>query len=273
MNPLVRLLRPLNCVLAAVSVPIVMLILFGLTEPSTDLIIHTLLGMAVVSFFTGGGNTLNDYVDRDVDKINHPERPIPSGEISPKNALYLSVSLFAVSLLSSLFLPWFLPQVIVLISIILMISYEFGVKHKGLAGNAVISWLTGSLFVFAGAIYGDIFLPLILGILAGLSTMGREIIKDIQDMKGDLDRETFPMKVGLKNAKISILIFILIAVSLSPLPYLLGSFSVAYLTVVILADIIFIYSLTFIDEPKKSQSYIKFAMMVALIAFIFGGIL
>ncbi len=272
-NAYLRLARPLNCILASVSIPIVMVTLYGLETPSIGRTAVTIIGMLVVSFFTAGGNSLNDYFDREVDRINHPERPIPSKDISPESVLKYSYALFIISIALSLLLPYFLPQIIVLVSVVIMVEYELKLKKKGLVGNASIAWLTGALFVFAGAIYGSIEVPLVLGILAFLVTLGREIAKDIQDIKGDLKRNTFPMKVGVKRAKYFAAFFIIAAVTISPYPYHQGIFSSTYLFIVILADIIFIYSLSVFKNPKRTQKFIKLGMMVALIAFLSGGIL
>ncbi len=273
MTALVKLMRPLNCFLASISVPIVLVTLYGLDTSLWPSLVTTLLGMIVVSSFTAGGNILNDYIDRKVDRINHPNRPIPSGKISPKNALILSGIMFIVSLLLSLFLPHTLPKLIVVFASILMISYEVKLKKMGLSGNITIATLTGLLFVFSGSIYGELMLPLILALLAGLATLGREITKDIQDMKGDLDRNTLPMKIGKSGSRKVISISIITAVVLSPIPYIYSLLPLSYLITVIFADIIFIYSINLLREPRRAQRFIKMAMGVSLIAFLVGGII
>ncbi len=273
MKYLFKLIRPINCFLASFSVLIVMITLYGIEFDIWPDIRLTVAGMSVVFFFTAGGNVLNDYVDKDVDMINHPERPIPSGKIEPKTALYMSVGLFSLSILSSFFLPFYHPHMILAIALICMISYEILLKQEGLIGNLTISLLTGMVFVFGGSVYGELFLPTVLGILAFLSTLGREIIKDIQDITGDLDRKTLPMKIGISRSKKIISLSISLAVAFSPLPYILSIFSIWYLLVVVFADIIFIYSITLLSKPKKAQSYVKMAMGVALLAFLIGGIL
>ncbi|MFO7991855.1 MAG: UbiA family prenyltransferase [Thermoplasmata archaeon] len=273
MKSLFKLIRPLNCVLASVSVLIVTIVLYGFDITTTQRIFKTVIGMGVVFLFTGAGNTLNDYFDREVDKINHPERPIPSGDIEPRNALIIAVMMFVVSGVLSFLLTFPYVQIIVFLSMALMVSYEVKLKNLGLSGNFVISWLTGSLFVFAGAIFNSWKLPLVLGILAFLTTFGREIAKDIEDIKGDINRRTFPKRVGIKNAKFVIALLVIGAVVLSPYPYLTSLFQGGYLVVVIIADIIFIYSIYLLGDVKKAQKTLKIAMMIALIAFLAGGIL
>ncbi len=273
MNPFLKLMRPVNCLISSFSVPIVMVTLLGTDFVFSQTLLYTAIGMAVVFFFTAAGNTLNDYMDKETDKINHPQRPIPSGKVNPRTALIYSGTLFSIGIILSFFLGRWIPQIIVVSAVILMIAYETRYKREGLVGNLIISALTGMVFIFGGSIYGELYLPTLLGSLAFLATVGREIVKDIQDLKGDINRNTFPMRVGPKKAEMVASAFIIGAVILSPFPYILNMLSIYYLLVVIAADAIFIYSLLLLKSPKRSQRLIKFAMVVALIAFLTGGLI
>ena len=62
------------------------------------------IASVVVFSFVIGGNSLNDYMDREVDKQAHPERPIPSGRMLPKTALHVSMIAFSISFVLSLLL-------------------------------------------------------------------------------------------------------------------------------------------------------------------------
>lgn len=64
--------------MGAVGIILGMLIAVG--SDITDYLTQLLLGCLTVIFFIIGGNTLNDYLDRDLDKFAHPERPLPSGK-------------------------------------------------------------------------------------------------------------------------------------------------------------------------------------------------
>jgi geranylgeranylglycerol-phosphate geranylgeranyltransferase len=73
--------------------------------------------VAVFSFIAGG-NSLNDYTDREVDKLAHPERPLPSGRMTPRQVLLISIASFVISFLSSLFLN--LESIIIVVLAILL---------------------------------------------------------------------------------------------------------------------------------------------------------
>ncbi len=232
---------------------------------------------AIAFLFTGAGNALNDYYDREADAVNHPERPLPAGQASPRGALLLAMTLFAPTLPWSLLLGWEL-LLLVTVNLALMTAYELLVKREGFPGNLLISWLVASLFLFGGlAVYdgeADALLRVVLlALLAFLATLGREVIKDIQDVGGDVGRRTLPMILGPARAGWVAAFALLLAVALSALPLLLRVLSVWYLVPVLLADAIFIYvALVASRDPAAAQRVAKYAMLVALVAFLVGGL-
>src|SRR3989475_11036328 len=100
--------------------------------------------------FTAGGNALNDYFDRETDRVNHPARPIPRGDVSPEQALRFASLAFALSLAAAVY-AGILAVAIVAVNFVVMVSYEKGFKARGAGGNFLIAYLVGSLFAFGGA--------------------------------------------------------------------------------------------------------------------------
>jgi geranylgeranylglycerol-phosphate geranylgeranyltransferase len=235
------------------------------------------LGAAIVFLFTGGGNALNDFFDRDIDRKNHPERPIPSGEIAPRAAFDFALILFVAAIVASVFIN-LAALGVVLVSLFLMIAYEVRFKSSGWSGNLLIGWLVGSLFLFAGLCVSEgevrpLQVAASLAVLAGLSTVGREIVKDVEDVAGDVGRATLPKTRGVPFAIHVAQSFLVVAVVLSLVPAALGVLSFWYVPVVALADAIFIgaalYSAT---SPGRAERLMKVAMVVALVAFLAGGL-
>jgi len=231
-----------------------------------------MLASAVVFTFIAGGNALNDYTDREVDRRGHPERPIPSGRIDPRQVLGLSAALFLLSLLLSLLLDW-ISIIIVVGAMAIMLLYESRSKREGLAGNLSISLLTGALFLLGGAVVGGIERTAVIAAMAALATLGREIVKDIEDMDADFDRRTLPQRIGAPKAGALGSLAFLLAVGLSPQPYLAGELGLAYLIPVAAADAIFIYcSAVHFRNPGRGQRLAKLGMLLALLAFLLGGL-
>jgi len=102
----------------------------------------------VILFLAWGINQIiNDYLGRAEDRINAPERPMVSGELHPRWALALSISMLAGSFL----ITWFYLEPVaiypLMIGVILNILYEFG-KGRGLLGNILFGLMIAMCGLF-----------------------------------------------------------------------------------------------------------------------------
>ena len=273
MNSYIEILRPGNAIMALIAV--VLMAIIGKTYS-----FGIVLGAVSVFLATGAGNTINDYCDYEIDKINKPERPIPSGRIKLKNALYYSLILFLIATIIGFFISVENGLTVIICSI-LMIVYAYDFKQRCLIGNICVSLLTGLTFVYGGLITGDVVLGIFLGLFAFLMTLSREIIKDTEDIEGDKkeNANTLPIKYGPKNAVKIVVILNILTCLLSPILYIYNVFSIVYLIIVLIADIIFIYSavLSLKDQSKenlhKVSKLMKIAMFIAFISFAVGSII
>ena len=96
MNPYLALIRPGNAILTAIAVIAGAFIAAGpdIVNFQVEIAICCISAMMLV----GGVNALNDYNDRESDKENHPNRPIPSGQINAEAALNYSYTLLGLGL-------------------------------------------------------------------------------------------------------------------------------------------------------------------------------
>lgn len=240
--------------------------------------ISILIAMISVVFFVGAGNALNDYEDRFIDKTAHPDRPIPSKKIKPGSARTSAIIMFIVAVFASLLINIHLPipSVLLLINLAIMLSYELKYKNEGLVGNLSISWLTASLFLFGAVAMDRInILVVFFTIMAFLAIFMREIVKDIEDVKGDKGiRRTAPIVYGIGPSSFLATQSLVSAIFLSIIPYIIHIISVYYLILVLVADAIFIYSLIllYLRKARNSQNYAKLGMLFSLIAFAIGVI-
>ena len=224
----------------------------------------------------GGGNALNDYNDRESDKLNHPKRPIPSGQIKAENALNYAQALLAFGLLILfLTLENKMPFVIGLIGVITLIAYENGLKAAGITGNISVGLMSGAVFLYAGMAVNDPGPTLWMFGLAVLATISREIIKDIQDLEGDQDRKTLPTRIGVSNALNLAVFILLVAISLSYTA--INSFEnlarTAYIGGITLANGIMLLGIynSKLEDYFSGQKNIKQGMGVAMLAFILAA--
>jgi len=232
-------------------------------------------GAAVVAtmFGVAAGNAINDYFDRDIDEINAPDRPLPRGAVSPRGALLFSGLLFAGAVGLALALPP-LAIGIAVVNLVALVAYTKLFKGLPGAGNAVVAYLGGSTFLFgAAAVSTPGSAALVLFSLAALSTLSREIVKDVEDVEGDRSEglRTLPIAIGERGSLHLANGLLLVAVLVSPAPYILGTFGVTYLLVVVpaLALLLFAGYRSYTD-PTAGQSILKYGMFVAAIAFVVG---
>jgi len=271
-NPIVefmKLFRLWNGLIAVLGLLLGAAVSTGLTKFGSQPE-ELILGAMVVLLFVGAGNSLNDYFDLETDRIAHPNRPLPKGTIQRRSALISSAAMFVGCVLLSLFINW-LSFMIVILAILIMVVYELKMKSRGLMGNVLIALLVSALFEFSGSVVGFPENTLVLATLSGLATLGREIVKDIEDMKGDMSRMTLPKMIGARKAGYVALVPTFMAVGLSPIPYLMEQLTHYYLLTVMIADALFVYgALIQFQNPTRGQKIFKGAMIVALIAFALG---
>jgi len=271
MNPYLALTRPGNMILTAIAVIAGSFIAAG--PEIMDFQIEVAICCVCSMILVGGGNALNDYNDRETDKENHPERPIPSGSISADTASIYAQALLGSGLLILLFaLENKMPFVIALIGILLLTAYENGLKAAGISGNITVGLMSGAVFLFAGMAVNDPGPTLWMFGLAVLATITREIIKDIQDLEGDRDRRTLPASIGIENSMRVAILFLLIAIGLSytAMDQFEDVASNAYLVGITLANGTMLFGIYNAKQEDYfgGQKNIKQGMGIAMLAFI-----
>ncbi|WP_405264508.1 UbiA family prenyltransferase [Methanobrevibacter sp.] len=279
MNPYLEILRPGNALMGAISI-----ILIAIIDKTIS--IPIVLAMITVFFETAAGNVINDYFDYNIDLVNKPERPIPSGRISLENGKRYAYLLFAAGtvcgfLISYLTANW-IPFIIVLIADVVLYLYAYKLKATPLIGNLAVGFMTGFGFVFGGFTINNpsiVMTSIFLGFFAFVMTTAREIIKDIEDVEGDRKdgARTLPILIGKKKPAILATILIIIDCALCPLLYIYHIFGVLYLVIIAVAVMIFIYSAILImksqEEPvaHKSSKLLKIGMLIAFLSFALGS--
>ncbi len=279
MNPYIEIVRPGNALMSAIVVVLVAIIDKTFSLP-------IILAMLAVFFETAAGNVINDYFDYQIDLINKPERPIPSGRISLNGARNYAYLLFLIGtlcgfLISLLTSNW-IPFIIVLLADVVLYLYAYKLKSTPLIGNLAVGFMTGFAFIFAGFSLNNpdiIVTSIYLGFFAFVMTTARELVKDIEDMEGDKAEgaKTLPIIYGEKITAALAFILIIVDCALCPLLYYINIFGFYYLIVIAIAVIIFIYCAILIIRNQdrataaKVSKYLKRGMLIAFVAFVFGS--
>lgn len=223
---------------------------------------------------------LNDYFDREIDSINDPNRPLPSGSVKTTEALSFALVLASLGLYSAASTgPATL--LVAILSLLIMISYNARIKRTGFLGNAFVSLNVAIPFIYGGFAVGRPTWALaIFSVLAFLSSLGREIVKGITDVPGDTSRGVKSVAATKGNstaAKYGAICFVC-AVVLSGAPLLLGLVSYLYVPLVVICDVGFLlttYSILSNPSPrsaKRNKKYVLLWMTFGLLAFLMGTI-
>jgi geranylgeranylglycerol-phosphate geranylgeranyltransferase len=241
------------------------------------------LAKVLLACFSGGiimaaSNTMNDYFDLDIDRVNRPKRPLVSGRLNPQFALRLAQLEFGLGIILGIFIS-FTAFLIALIISSLIIFYSYKLKRLPLVGNLMVSFATSMAFIYGGVAVNRIRQTIVPAVFSFFYHFGREIIKDVQDMQGDATggARTFPLVYGEKAAlQLTTLNFIFL-ILLLPVPYLIRWYNLNYLLVIILGicPVLFfsIYSIWKDKSPDnlgKISTLLKADMPVGLLAIYLG---
>jgi len=266
---LLQIIRPINCIMMGFAVVVgASLATKGIFY--SQVVLNLFLGFITAFTLTGASMTINDYYDRDIDAINEPNRPIPKGTISPKQALVYAFFLTTVGLVAAFFTN--IPSLITaILSWILSATYATKGKQTGLPGNFMVSACVAVPFVYGSFVIGKGFdMAIVLfAAMAFLSNTGREIAKGIVDVEGDKSQNirTIAVTYGERTAVIVASVFFILTVVLSPLPLLLNLVSQWFLLPVAVTDVGLIFSsiLLIRDYSRKNAKKIKNFVLIWLL--------
>jgi geranylgeranylglycerol-phosphate geranylgeranyltransferase len=242
---------------------------------------EAVFGFLTAFLLLAGTMVINDIQDVQVDRVNNPDRPIPSGRVSIRQASALSIAFSTLALISALVLG-LLTFLTALAALALMAYYNTRGKKTGLLGNAVVSFNVALPFFFGGLAVNNLRpLLFIFFLLAFLANTAREVAKGITDVAGDSSKGILTIAVtqGPKRAAQLAAAFFVIAVLLSFLaPIFDQRVSLLYYPGVVIADLGFLYSsYRLIHEPvpgivRKVKTQVLLWMFLGLVGFLMGGI-
>jgi geranylgeranylglycerol-phosphate geranylgeranyltransferase len=184
---------------------------------------------------TAAGNVVNDYFDFEIDRINKPRRPIPSGRVSRLESRRYAAALSAAALLAGSAAGLGMALV-VLVWTVLLHLYSRELKTRFLWGNLAVSLVSASGFVVGAWLAGDVRPGVLPALLAFLLLMGREIVKDVEDLPGDTacGARTLARCLGERRALGVALGFFVLFACLTPSPYWFELCGPQYLVTVLL---------------------------------------
>lgn len=250
------------------------------------------LGFFTALFIQAGTFALNDYCDLESDIANQRlDRPLVRGELRKEEALLVAVIATAFGIISAAFLSYFILS-LVLLATVLGILYDIKLKEFFIVSNVYIAltmalpFIFGSLIVEPGRVDPVILTLTLIAFLAGF---GREVMKDIADVKGDAlrDVKSIARVYGIDKAVRTTVFSYLLAVILSVVPFFLVNtvffLNLAYLLPVMVANAFFLHTSirllktririrTGSGEVHAMRKETLLAIGIGLIAFVCGAL-
>jgi geranylgeranylglycerol-phosphate geranylgeranyltransferase len=243
---------------------------------------EALLGFTCAFLLSASALILNDVFDLEVDRVNAPQRPIPSGAVSAQEAIGLSVPVilggFGVALTIS-----FSAFVFAIFIWVIGFLYNWKFKRSGLPGNLMVATSVASCFILGGMAVGRASNRLLwlMALGAFLVDLAEEIAGDAMDMEGDklLGSRSLALRFGRTAAlRISAVIFTLLLI-LTPLPLIYGWMGIQYLLAIIVADaalVFFTVKLLRSQDSKEGVSAMRgiyLGFLIGMLVYIMGHFL
>jgi len=275
---IIEILRPINDIMGSLTV------IIGILNTRTNIsaylvIINIILGVITYFFVAGSGMVINDIYDLEIDKINRPERPIPSGRITIQQAKIIFLTTYGIGVGLAIFHSFFFN--IGFLNIILAVFFGFigwvyakWGKKSGFLGNIIVS-ISFSIGLIYGAILNNSIIPPYIYyffITSFFLLLSREVIKGCEDIEGDKEQnvKTLAIKIGVKKSTIIAVVFSLTAIIFFILPYFTP----------IINPILFLISMTFglvdvgyavllmISSKLTKESFKKISLLLKIGAFL-----
>lgn len=170
------------------------------TAPRVLLATASALGLAAFA------NADNDGCDVEIDRVAHPERPLPAGRLSPSQARATAAvgALVAIACSAAAGVPLAVATTVLLM---VMVAYNRILKRRGIIGNATVAVVASLPFIYGSWAAGQVLAGAPLVLIAIPLHLAREIAKDLDDAPGDAPfRRTLPLDAGVAVARRAIVV-------------------------------------------------------------------
>ncbi len=220
---------------------------------------------------TGAGYLINDYYDVKIDLVNKPNRVIVGKDLKRRWVIAGHTGLNLLAVIIGFKLSIYIGLINFSASFLLWL-YSNQLKRLPFIGNFVVALLTATTLILVSEYFGDKhYLILCYAVFAGFITLIREIIKDMEDMKGDerFGCKTLPIAIGIKKTKG--LIYLIAIIFLITVFFMISHISMILpitLTVVLIFLIFGVFKADTIKAYNRLSTLSKLIMLLGVISMI-----
>lgn len=270
---LYKISRPLSTFTGVLAV-----ILGGYVAGTGAWLSIALAGLSTL-LISAAANAWNDYLDLEIDRINQPQRPLPSGMVAPQTAKIYSFVLALLGVVVAAFIGW-QGFLIALFANVLLYVYSWRLKSTVLLGNASVALVSALSAIFGGVAAGNVRPSLWLGLIIFVAILGREVLKTLADYEGDLRQQcrTIATVWGRRRARIVFYILAGATLIVMMLPWSLAIYRPIYAYIVALGVYpVMVYVLLRVTRERtgpqleRLSQLLKYDFIVWFIAVILGA--
>jgi len=262
----IQITRPINFVITFLSV----IVAAAICVEGDYQVYKIILAAFSASLILSAGNIINDILDIETDKVSHPKRPLAAGKITVNQAKAEYVLLTVIALLLLFFIN---PQafVIAITVTVLLFLYSYYFKTVLILGNIIVSILTGLVFIYGGVAVNNPLAAVIPAVFAFLINLIREVVKDMQDVEGDLKQGviTFPGKFGFSSSKLLVAELTVLLILVTLYPFITRLYKIEFIILIMaVVNPLLVYNLKILFEDHSSSNLNKISNILKLIMFI-----
>ncbi|MBX2964598.1 MAG: geranylgeranylglycerol-phosphate geranylgeranyltransferase [Cyclobacteriaceae bacterium] len=224
------------------------------------------------SLIAAGGYVINDYYDVKIDLVNNPNRVVVGKSVPRRYAILLHGLLSVSGIALASFVSWWIVAINIF-SVSLLWFYSNLLKRLPFVGNFAVALLTGLSIAVLNVLYG-VFNPMVMvyAVFAFFMTLVREIIKDMEDLKGDntYGCKTIPIVWGIRRTKnLLYLIIAVFGIAVLLINHLYVKLPVIYFAMLLFVPLAWLVVQLVKADTKKDYSWLSsFCKVIMLLGIL-----
>lgn len=255
-------------------------VIVGMQLASPELVSLKILvfGTVGIAFCAGSAATINHLLDYRIDILmaRTQRRPLPTGRVAPKNAWYFAAALCCIGTLILILFVNVLTACLTLLTLIGYAGFYTLYLKRATPQNIVIGGIAGAAPPLLGwtAVTGHLdpyalLLVLIIFVWTPPHFWALAVSRSQEYAKANIPM--LPVTHGIQYTKLSILLYTLLLVAVSLLPFVTEMSGIVYLIITIVLDIIFLFyafTLWSSEDNKMAMPTFRYSIIYLMVLFI-----